>query len=222
VERCRSVFSWPCDLLLEAIPGGSCLGTVKRGPGMWKSNLESKSGSTGLQKTATSLQSIEPTRMEDIIAYVGKGVEFKGVITYNGTVRIDGLFDGEIHAQGVLLVGEDAVITAKVSAATIISKGKITGEVAAHEKIKLLAPAMLHGSVKTPMLSMEEGVLFNGSCEMAHAEAYEADQEPVKRSVGSPVATTKARDRLGGIAEAQTRARQWTSNEGGASQGKHA
>ncbi len=110
---------------------------------------------------------------ESVIAFVGKGVEFKGVITYNGTVRIDGNLDGEIHTEGTLLVGEEAVITAKVSAGTIISKGQMTGDIVAKEKIKLMAPAVLNGSVKSPMLSMEEGVLFNGTIEMARAEVHE-------------------------------------------------
>ena|SRR6478672_718439 len=105
---------------------------------------------------------------EDINAFVGKGVEFKGTISYSGTVRIDGYLDGEIHTDGMLLIGEDAVIQAKITAGTIVSKGKITGEVVAKECIKLRAPAVMNGSVKTPVLSMEDGVLFNGALEMAH------------------------------------------------------
>ena len=57
---------------------------------------------------------------DDVSAFVGKGVEFKGTISYNGTVRIDGSLDGEIHTDGVLLVGEEAVLTAKVTAGTIV------------------------------------------------------------------------------------------------------
>jgi cytoskeletal protein CcmA (bactofilin family) len=104
---------------------------------------------------------------EDINAFVGKGVEFKGTISYSGTVRIDGYLDGEIHTDGMLLIGEDAVIQAKITAGTIVSKGKVTGEVVANECIKLRAPAVMNGSVKTPVLSMEDGVLFNGALEMA-------------------------------------------------------
>jgi len=104
----------------------------------------------------------------DISAFVGKGVEFKGIISYSGTVRIDGYLDGEIHTDGMLLIGEDAIIQAKITAGTIVSKGKITGEVVAKECIKLRAPAVMNGSVKTPVLSMEDGVLFNGALEMAH------------------------------------------------------
>jgi cytoskeletal protein CcmA (bactofilin family) len=128
---------------------------------------------------------------DSVIAFVGRGVEFKGVITYDGTVRIDGQLDGEIHTEGTLLVGEEAVITAKISAGTIVSKGKITGDIVAKEKIRLLSPAILNGSAKTPTLSMEEGVLFNGNIEMAHAEIHELPRETVMRAINSPVTNIK-------------------------------
>lgn len=102
----------------------------------------------------------------DVSAFVGEGVEFKGVINYQGTVRIDGKLEGEIHTDGVLIIGECAVIDAKVEAGTIVCQGKIVGDIVAREKIQLMAPAIIDGSVKTPSLSMGEGVLFNGTCEM--------------------------------------------------------
>jgi cytoskeletal protein CcmA (bactofilin family) len=148
---------------------------------MWKNKVESNEGTGHEGGEGRS----------DVIAFVGKGVEFKGVITYDGTVRIDGLLEGEIHTNGILLIGEDAVITAKVSAGTVISKGKITGDVVAAERIKLLAPAVVNGSVKTPILSMEEGVLLNGTCEMTQAEAQELSRDPIMRSVSSPVSNIK-------------------------------
>ena len=78
------------------------------------------------------------------------------------------------------------MITAKVSAGTIVSKGKITGDIVAKEKIRLLSPAILNGSVKTPMLSMEEGVLFNGNIEMARADVRE-----LPRAINSPISNIK-------------------------------
>lgn len=116
----------------------------------------------------TMVPSSTSDKTEEISAFVGKGVEFKGTISYSGTVRIDGYLDGEIHTDGMLLVGEEAIIQAKITAGTIISKGKITGEVIANECIKLRAPAVMNGSVKTPVLAMEDGVLFNGALEMAN------------------------------------------------------
>ena len=122
--------------------------------------------------------------MGDIIAFVGKGVEFKGTISYSGTVRIDGNLDGEIHTDGVLLIGDEAVIQAKVTAGTIVCKGKITGDIAAKERVKLRAPAVFNGSMKTPVLSMEDGVLFNGGLEMTQG-VRDASSAPTLHSVGT-------------------------------------
>ena len=81
------------------------------------------------------------------------------------------------------MVGEDAVIQAKITAGTVVCKGKITGDIVAKERVKLRAPAVVSGSVKTPVLSMEDGVLFNGDLEMAHT-VRELPREAPLRPVG--------------------------------------
>ena len=103
-----------------------------------------------------------PVSSEAVSAFIGTGVTFKGVITYSGTVRIDGSLDGEIHANGGLLVGAEAT----VSAGSVVCEGSITGDIQATERIVLLAPAVIQGSLKTPVLSIEEGVRLNGTLEM--------------------------------------------------------
>ncbi len=102
----------------------------------------------------------------NVAAFIGHGVEFKGIIKYQGNVRIDGQLDGEVHANGTLYLGEQAVLTAKITAQAVISKGRITGDIIAREKVQLLSPAVINGSVVTPSLLMEEGVTFNGTIEM--------------------------------------------------------
>ena len=134
---------------------------------MWgQEKQDAKRAGEGIMEEGAPPVTAASDGTDDIIAFVGKGVEFKGVISYSGTVRIDGYLDGEIHTDGILLVGDEAVIQAKVTAGTIVCKGKITGDIAAKERVKLRAPAVFNGSMKTPMLSMEDGVLFNGGLEM--------------------------------------------------------
>ena len=104
---------------------------------------------------------------DDIIAFVGEEVTFKGTIRYQGTVRVDGRLEGEIYTDGNLIIGQKAVITAKIEAGTVTCQGRITGEILAKNRVKLLSPAVFDGSITTPLLSMDEGVMFNGSCNMA-------------------------------------------------------
>jgi cytoskeletal protein CcmA (bactofilin family) len=140
---------------------------------MFGRNSESDNSSTPLTGFSSSDSRRGPSghdgvfdQSHDVSAFVGEGVEFKGIINYQGTVRIDGHLEGEIHTDGILIVGQCAVIDAKVEAGTIVCQGKIVGDIVAREKIQLMSPGVLDGSVKTPSLSMEEGVLFNGTCEM--------------------------------------------------------
>jgi cytoskeletal protein CcmA (bactofilin family) len=152
---------------------------------MWGQEKQPEPSETEPEREETSdiTNGLAAENTEGIIAFVGKGVEFKGTISYSGTVRIDGYLDGEIHTEGILLVGEDAVIQAKITAGTVVCKGKITGNIVANERVKLRAPAVVSGSVKTPVLSMEDGVLFNGDLEMAHT-VRELPREAPLRSVG--------------------------------------
>ena len=68
-----------------------------------------------------------------------------------------GELEREIQTDGTLLIGEEALLSANISAGTIICSGKITGDVKAAERIKLNSPAVLSGSIDTPTMSMEEG-----------------------------------------------------------------
>ena len=139
---------------------------------MWKPEKQEGGRAVFDEPEGGAAMSSVSSKMEatpDVSAFIGKGVDFKGTIIYNGTVRIDGTLEGEVQTDGILLVGEEAVLKAKVSAGTVVCKGKITGDVTATEKIRLRAPAVLNGGVKAPMLSIEEGVLFNGTIEMTHS-----------------------------------------------------
>ncbi|MBH0202219.1 MAG: polymer-forming cytoskeletal protein [Nitrospira sp.] len=129
--------------------------------------------------------------LPDEVAFVGKDVEFKGVITYSGTVRIDGSLDGEIHTDGGLLVGPEAVLKAKVSAGTVVCQGTIHGDIQAKDQIVLRAPAVVEGSLITPVLSMEEGVVFNGTLEMKPQAKAE-----ITRDMGSNVVNITSRPPL--------------------------
>jgi len=111
---------------------------------------------------------------DENFTFLGKGVDFKGVITFEGTVRIDGRLEGEIHTNGTLVVGEQAVIRGTISAGTLVSSGKIKGTIMASEKVQLLKPALLVGDVKTPAISVEEGAHFHGLCDMG-AEKWEEE-----------------------------------------------
>jgi cytoskeletal protein CcmA (bactofilin family) len=107
----------------------------------------------------------QPESTDEPLTFLARGFEFTGVLNFEGTVRIDGFVSGEIHAKGTLILGEHAVIDGDVEAGTLLSSGTINGNVIAAEKVTLASTAALLGTVKTPILQLEEGVRFHGSCE---------------------------------------------------------
>lgn len=103
---------------------------------------------------------------EENFTVLGRDVTFKGVVQFESTVRLDSCFEGEIHAKGVLVVGEHGVIRGTITAGTLISSGKIRGNVTASDKVQLLKSAVLIGDVHSPSFSMEEGAYFKGFTDM--------------------------------------------------------
>lgn len=106
------------------------------------------------------------TEHSENFTYLGKGVDFRGVITFDGTVRVDGRFEGEIHSKGTLIIGEQAVVSGVISTGTMVSQGRVSATVTASEKIQLLKPAVMIGDIRTPSLSIEEGVHYHGFSNM--------------------------------------------------------
>ena len=114
----------------------------------------------------------------EITAFLGKGTEFKGVLSFEGTIRVDGKIEGEILSKDTLIGGDTAYLNGEVSVGTLILSGKVVGNIIASQKVHLLAPANIQGNIKTPKLIIEEGVTFDGKCEMA-GEKKAAEQKVV-------------------------------------------
>ncbi len=98
--------------------------------------------------------------------FLARGVDFKGVVTFDGTVRIDGRLEGEIHTTGTLIVGEHAIIKGLISAATVVTSGKINGTITTTDNIQMLKPGIVIGDLRTPAISIEDGAHFHGLCDM--------------------------------------------------------
>lgn len=103
---------------------------------------------------------------EGAYTFLGKGVDFIGKAKFDGSVRIDGHFDGQIVSKDTLVIGEQGVIKGEITCENLICSGKIEGNIVASQKVQLLKPAVLIGGIRTPSFSVEEGVVFHGSCDM--------------------------------------------------------
>src|SRR4051794_32324446 len=106
-----------------------------------------------------------------VTAVIDHGCEFEGKLCFQGTVRIGGTFRGEIYTPDTLIVGEGARVHGQIDAGTVIISGEVTGNVRAKHRVEIHRPAIFRGDILTPSLSVDEGVIFEGSSKMAHAPA---------------------------------------------------
>jgi cytoskeletal protein CcmA (bactofilin family) len=105
------------------------------------------------------------TGQEDF-TFLGKDVVFKGSLTLEGSVRIDGQLEGEIHSTGTLTVGEHAVIRGNIKTGVLITSGKIKGNIMASGKVMILNQGIVIGDIRTPAISIEAGAHFHGLSDM--------------------------------------------------------
>jgi cytoskeletal protein CcmA (bactofilin family) len=117
--------------------------------------------------------------VEEIKAFLGQGAEFIGKLIFNGSVRIDGSFQGEIFGEGSLVVGEGAMIKANIAVKSIYISGDVQGDIDVKEKINIHSKGKFSGDVRTPVFIMEEGAIFDGRSHMARIteknDAHQAD-----------------------------------------------
>ena len=105
--------------------------------------------------------------VEDIKAFLGQGAEFIGKLIFNGSVRIDGNFQGEIFGQGSLVVGEGALVKADIAVKSVYISGDVQGNIEVKEKFNIHPTGKFLGDVHTPVFIMEEGAFFDGRSHMA-------------------------------------------------------
>ena len=106
----------------------------------------------------------------DLNALLGRGSEFEGKLTFEGTVRIDGKFTGTILTDDTLVVGEGAKVSAEVTCGTIIVHGEVVGNIRARSAVELHQPARVRGNIETPSLMVDRGVVCEGQAKMEDLE----------------------------------------------------
>ena len=93
-------------------------------------------------------------------------VEIKGNLKFSGEMSFDGKLDGEIQTDGVLNLGDSAIINGNINAQTVVVRGKVNGNISAKEKIEIKTKAELFGDIRASKLVVEEGVTFVGKTEV--------------------------------------------------------
>ncbi len=122
-------------------------------------------------------------RENELNAFLGRGCIYEGKLTFEGRVRIDGKFTGEIFSNDTLEIGPDAEIEGEIDVATLVIAGRVSGSIRARARCDLRQPAQIIGNIHSPVVTMEEGVRFDGQLSMTGTiEAVGANRSAWKRA----------------------------------------
>src|SRR3954470_14694983 len=125
--------------------------------------------------------------MGEITTLLGRGAAFEGKLTFDGTVRIDGRFKGEVFSEDVLVIGEGAHVEAEIDIGEVIIQGTVVGNIKAKRSIEIHAPGRVKGDLHTPSLQIDKGVIFEGRSFMESAA-----KQPSAPSSTPPAAPPKS------------------------------
>ena len=112
----------------------------------------------------------------ELQALLGTGAEFEGKLVFQGRVRLDGRFKGEIRSDDVLILGGTAEVDAAVNVgALIVRGGTLRGDVRASQLVEIYAPAKVQGNIEAPQVYLEKGAVFEGQCTMTQEKPAAAE-----------------------------------------------
>ena len=127
--------------------------------------------------------------MGEITTLLGRGATFEGKLTFEGTVRIDGRFRGEVFTDDVLVIGEGAIVEAEIDVGEVIIQGTVIGNIKAKRSIEIHAPGRVKGDIHTPSLQIDKGVVFEGRSFMEGATKPAPQPQPQPAQPKPPAPT---------------------------------
>ena len=110
-------------------------------------------------------------KIDAVSTFLGHDAIFDGTINFKGTIRLDGKVKGKVVSDdGTVIIGDKATVEAEIAVETVIIKGSVNGNIQARDRIEAYPPARILGELQAPTISIDSGVVFNGTCSMENRE----------------------------------------------------
>ena len=126
-------------------------------------------------------------KMGDLNTLIGKGSSFKGNLTIQHSLRIDGKLTGNIKCSDSIIIGKEGNVDGQLEVKNAVVGGTIKGKITASGKITLEASAVFVGELSAQKLVIAEGATFDGTSQMKGAGGTGASQSISERFKEAPV-----------------------------------
>ena len=114
---------------------------------------------------------------------LGPTLYFKGDLSAEEDLLIQGRVEGSITHTQRLTVGVQGTVKANIRAQLIVIEGTVDGDLQAEKSIFVKETAKVTGNIFAPSVSIFEGACFSGNIDM---DGKKAAASPVKHDVAAP------------------------------------
>ncbi|MEW5763113.1 MAG: polymer-forming cytoskeletal protein [Bacillota bacterium] len=133
-----------------------------------------------LSKKGSGLKEVKG---DGALTLIAGNVRFKGNLNGQGSLRVDGDFEGEINMEGDVVIGEGGKVNATVKANNLTVAGSLKGKAQVQGRLQISAKGRVEGDVQAGRLAVEEGGVLLGQC-----SAYPGREEPPAKPAKAGIA----------------------------------
>jgi cytoskeletal protein CcmA (bactofilin family) len=120
------------------------------------------------------------------IPVLGKTLLFRGELTAEEDVILQGRVEGSIRHARNLIIGTDGSVLGDVHASHLTVEGLVEGDLHCSEAVIVKATAQVRGNIFAPRVGIMEGATFNGRVEMDPGAAAKSGQAGPRSGARSP------------------------------------
>ena len=101
------------------------------------------------------------------VSVLGPTLKFKGDLTANEDLVIQGQVEGKINHSSNLTIGKEGKVKANVRAEHITVEGTVDGDLEGRKGVAVKETANVTGNIASPTVTLHEGSTFNGNIDMS-------------------------------------------------------
>lgn len=108
--------------------------------------------------------------MGPVDTIIGEEASLRGSYSSKHSIRVDGEVYGNITSEDGVIVGDRGMVRGNLTARSVLIRGKVKGNITATQRLELQNTSQVEGDLSAPVLIIEEGALFEGSCQVEETD----------------------------------------------------
>jgi cytoskeletal protein CcmA (bactofilin family) len=143
----------------------------------------------GHEKSSNAAQKRGASAKDTGVTILTSGCHFTGKLYCRGATRIGGTIEGQVIAEGLLIIEDEAVVQGDVDAEDIVVHGRLEGKIVGRNRIEFCSSSDVDADVVTPSLVIHDGALFNGKTTMTRKVATTQSSDHKSTGQGGKLAS---------------------------------